>query len=70
MQNCNYNKTRLLADMKSILWRINHYYKKDSSKAKHPVCAKILKDMEKDLAKYADRIQANIAQLSKASKFK
>jgi len=70
MQNCNYNKTRLLADMKSMLWRIGKYYKKDSSKARHPVCANILKDLERDLTKHADRIQANVKQLSKAGKFK
>ena len=69
MQNCNYNKTRLLADVKSMLWRIKQYYKKDATDANHPLCGKMVDELEKDLAKYADKLQAAIGGLSKEGKF-
>ena len=70
MQNCNYNKTRLLADMKSVLWRIRHYYKKDATKAKHASCGKILKHMERELTKFTGQLESSVTQLAKKGKFK
>lgn len=69
MQNCNYNKTRILADVKSLIWRIKHYYRKDATDANHPLCGKMVDEMEKDLMKYAEKLQAAISGLSKEGKF-
>ncbi len=69
MQNCNYNKTRLLADVKSMLWRIKNFYKKDATDANHPLCNKVMDEMEKDLQKYAEKLQAAITGLSREGKY-
>ncbi|HSU73269.1 MAG TPA: hypothetical protein VLJ21_05475 [Candidatus Binatia bacterium] len=69
MQNCNYNKTRVLADVKSLIWRIKNFYRKDAKDANHPLCNALLDELERDLAKYADKLQLAVVGLSRENKF-
>jgi hypothetical protein len=68
-ENCNYNKTRLLSDMSSIIWRVEKYYLSDAEKAKHPLCAAACKDLVADLKKHKEKMRAAIEGLSKEGKF-
>ncbi|MEM4282496.1 MAG: hypothetical protein QXU88_02590 [Candidatus Woesearchaeota archaeon] len=71
MENCNYNKTRLLAEILSTLWRLERgVYAEDAKKAGHPLCGKLYEDLAKDLRKYKEKLIAAIEGLSKEGKFK
>ncbi len=68
MHNCNFNKTALLVNLRRIIWRLETY-KKDAKAANHPLCGKLLDDMEADLKKYSKKLEDAIVGLSKEGKF-
>ncbi len=54
MHNCNFNKTALLVDFRRIIWRLDQY-RKDAKSAGHPLCEKMLNDIEVDLKKHSKK---------------
>ncbi len=68
MHNCNFNKAALLVEFRRILWRLNAY-KKDAKTANHPLCGKVLDEIEVDLKKYSKKIEDAISGLAKEAKF-
>ncbi len=68
MHNCNFNKTALLVDMRRIIWRLDQY-RKDAKAANHPLCGKLLDELEHDLKKYSKKFEEAIVGLSKEGKF-
>jgi len=56
LNNCDYNKVRLLHDLSRITWYLKKHVKKDA-KGKHAKCAKVYKDLEKDLEKHIKKLQ-------------
>jgi hypothetical protein len=68
MHNCNFNKTALLVDMRRIIWRLDQY-RKDAKAANHPLCGKLLDELEHDLKKYSKKFEDAIVGLSKEGKF-
>ena len=69
-ENCNYNKSRLLADVSSLVWRIEKNYLQDAKKANHPLCAATCQELATDLKKHREKLRAAIEGLSKEDKFK
>ena len=68
MHNCNFNKAALLVNFRRTLWRLGAY-KKDAKAANHPLCGKVLDEIENDLKKYSKKLEAAITGLSKEGKF-
>jgi len=68
MHNCNFNKTALLVDMRRIIWRLDTY-RKDAKTASHPLCGKLMDEIEHDLKKYSKKLEDAIVGLSKEGKF-
>lgn len=68
MHNCNFNKTALLVNLRRTIWRLETY-KKDAKTANHPLCGKLLDDLEVDLKKYSKKLEDAIVGLSKEGKF-
>lgn len=70
LENCNYNKVRLLHDLSRIIWYLKKHAKADAKKAGHEECHKICIELEKDLEKHVKTISQRIAGLSGKGKFK
>jgi len=68
MHNCNFNKTALLVDFRRIIWRLDQY-RKDAKAAGHPLCEKLLNEIEVDLKKHSKKLEDAIVGLSKEGKF-
>ncbi len=68
MHNCNYNKIVLLARFRGMLWRLEQY-KKDAKAANHPLCNKVLDEIEADLKKHSKKLEDAIAGLARENKF-
>ena len=66
--NCNFDKTNLLVQIKSIMWRLDQY-KKDAKKAGHTECEKLYEELHEDLHKYAKKLEAAIVGLAKEGKY-
>lgn len=66
--NCNFNKTALLTDIRRIVWRLEAY-RKDAKAANHPLCGKLLDEMDHDLKKYSKKLEDAICGLAKEGKF-
>jgi hypothetical protein len=56
MDNCTYNKTKLLHEMAKLTGFIEKYAKKDAKSAKHGKCSKMINDLHKDLKKHMDTL--------------
>ncbi len=68
MHNCNFNKAALLTDIRRIIWRLDTY-RKDAKAANHPLCSKLLDELEADLKKYSKKFEEAISGLAKEGKF-
>jgi hypothetical protein len=69
LNDCNYNKVRLLHDLSRINWYLKKHAKEDAKKHGHPLCHTMCEEMEKDLEKHIDKLRAAIIGLSKEGKF-
>ncbi|HLF54140.1 MAG TPA: hypothetical protein VI612_00275 [Candidatus Nanoarchaeia archaeon] len=68
VHNCNFNKTALLVNFRRTIWRLETY-RKDAKSANHPLCGKLLDEIEKDLKKYSRKLEEAITGLAKENKF-
>ena len=69
LNDCNYNKVRLLHDLSRINWYLKKHAKEDAKKHGHPLCLAMCEEMEKDMEKHIDKLRAAIIGLSKEGKF-
>ena len=60
MKNTNYNVLKLLHETLDNLWRIEKHYLNDA-KSCSCECGKLMKTMQKDLAKHADMLKKELA---------
>ncbi len=70
LEDCNYNKVRLLHDLSRIVWYLKKHAKKDAKKAGHRECHNLCVELEKDLERHIKKINETIVGLSKKGKFK
>ena len=68
MHNCNFNETSLLVELRRTLWRLETY-KKDAKTANHPLCGKLLDELEHDLKKYSKKLEDAVTGLAKEGKY-
>ena len=62
MDNCTYNKTKLLHQMSRLDWFIDKYAKKDAKKAKHGACQKAMTALQKDLHKHMKALHGHLSK--------
>ncbi|MBW2980662.1 hypothetical protein KY360_04560 [Candidatus Woesearchaeota archaeon] len=70
IDDCNYNKIRLLHDLSRIVWYLERHAKKDAKKSGHVLCHKLCGEIQKDLEKHMEKLRQAIVGLSKEGKFK
>jgi len=70
LEDCNYNKVRLLHDLSRLTQFLKKHAKKDAKKGKHGECHKLYLDLEKDLEKHIGELSKAISGLGKKGKFK
>jgi len=49
MDNCTYNKIKLMHELSKLNGFIQHHCIKDAKTSKHTKCAKIIKHLQKDI---------------------
>ena len=69
LNNCNYNKVRLLTDLSRITWYLKKHAKEDAKQHGHELCHAMCEEIEKDLEKHIEKIRAAIEGLAKEDKF-
>ncbi|RLE37739.1 hypothetical protein DRJ17_05905 [Candidatus Woesearchaeota archaeon] len=69
LNDCNYNKVRLLYDLSKIVGFLKRHAKEDANKEGHKLCYAMYKEIEEDLEKHIEKLRIAIEGLSKESKF-
>jgi mevalonate pyrophosphate decarboxylase len=69
LDNCNYNKIRLLHDLSKIVWYLEKHAKQDAEESGHKLCSAVYDELQKDLEKHAEKLRQAIEGLSKEGKF-
>jgi|KBSMisStaDraftv2_1062788.scaffolds.fasta_scaffold2100291_2 hypothetical protein len=62
LNNCVYNKIKLLHELSSILWFIERHANIDEAHGGSKECLAMLGELERDLEKYVDRIKAVVCK--------
>ena len=70
IDDCNYNKIRLLHDFSRIVWYLENHAKEDAKKSGHTLCHKLCHEIQVDLEKHMEKLRQAIVGLSKEGKFK
>tara|TARA_Y100000310_G_C20530626_1_gene738247 strand:+ start:122 stop:334 length:213 start_codon:yes stop_codon:yes gene_type:complete len=69
LNNCNYNKVRILHDLSRISNFVKKHAKKDA-KGVHKGCQKVYSNLHKDLEKHLEVLTTGVSGLAKKGKFK
>jgi hypothetical protein len=64
LDNCSYNKIKLLHEMSSLLWFIDHHAIQDAEKSGDQQCKQQLELIKKDLAKHIEQLQRSMCQVT------
>jgi hypothetical protein len=70
LNDCNYNKVRLMHDLSRIVWYLKKHAKKDANVEGHVLCHKLCEEIEADLEKHIEKLRLAIEGLSKEGKFR
>lgn len=70
LEDCNYNKIRLLHDLSRMNWYLKKHAKADAKKAGHEECHKLCLELEKDLEKHIEKLRKTIHNLCSKGKFR
>jgi hypothetical protein len=62
IDNCTYNKAKVLHHLAKINWFIEQHCKKDAKAAKHSGCDKLFKSIQKDLEKNVRLLQEALSK--------
>ena len=69
LDDCNYNKIRLLHDVSRIVWYLEHHAKKDAKESGHELCHAMCVELQADLEKHMEKLKEAIVGISKEDKF-
>ena len=61
MDNCTYNKVKLLNKLANLSVFIERYGMKDAKAAKHNTCIKTIEELQRDLHKHMQSLQKAMA---------
>jgi hypothetical protein len=70
LDDCNYNKVRLMHDLSRIVWYLDKHAKADAKKSGHILCHAMCEELKKDLEKHMEKLRLAIEGLSREGKFK
>lgn len=62
LDNCLYDKIKILHHVSCILWFIEKHAKEDAKKTNDTECLKILEELEKDLEKHVKNLKKIVCQ--------
>ena len=57
LDNCRYDKIKLLHDLSCILWFIDKHALKETQHKDDPTCTKLLKDIKIDIEKHLKTLE-------------
>ena len=69
VNDCNYNKVKLLHDLSKINFHIERHAKKDAESAGHVLCNAMCTELQADLEKHMNKLRMAIEGLSREGKF-
>ncbi len=61
LDNCSYNKIKLLHELSSQLWFIQKHALNDAEAAGDAACIQALRDLEHDLQKHLERLRQSLS---------
>ena len=70
LENCNYNKVKLLHDLNRIIWHLEKHAKEDAKEGGHELCYAMCEELLQDLEKHTEKLRQAIEGLSKEGKFR
>lgn len=70
LDDCNYNKLRLVHDLSRIIWYLDKHAIDDAEKAGHLECLTLYKNLHKDLELHMQKLIKGIEALAKVGKLK
>lgn len=62
MDNCTYNKIKLLHEMSKLVGFIELYGKKDAQSAKHKECHQVLDHLHRDLHEHIKQLHKELSK--------
>ncbi|MFO8016982.1 MAG: hypothetical protein R6U32_07840 [Candidatus Woesearchaeota archaeon] len=69
LEDCNYNKVRLLHDLSRISWYLDRHAKKDAKEGGHELCHEMCHELQQDLEKHIEKLKQAVVGLAKEDKF-
>jgi len=69
LNDCNYDKTLLIAKLSKIILFLKKHAEEDALKDNHVLCDKLYSELAEDLEKYVEKLRLAIEGLSKEGKF-
>ncbi len=64
LDNCTYNKIKLMHEISSMLWFISHHAINDAKAAGDVSCVETLQVLEEDLQRHLERLRQNMCIVS------
>lgn len=69
LNDCNYDKTKILKELASLHHFLIKHAKEDATKEGHELCKHMYDDLAKDLEKHIDKLKMAVSGLSKEEKY-
>ena len=69
LNNCNYDKTKILYKILRLAEFIEKHAIKDSERDWHPLCAEEYKELKQDLEKHIEKLRLAVEGLSREGKY-
>jgi len=69
LNDCNYDKTKLIHELSKIAHFINKHAIEDAKKAGHPLCAEAYKETLEDLKRAINKMKEAVSGLAREGKF-
>ena len=64
LDNCSYNKAKLIHELSKIAWFIEKHAHNDAQLAGDAACQDALRSLQKDLTKHLEKLQKNMCIVS------
>ena len=69
LNNCNYDKTKILYKILRLAEFIEKHAIKDSERDDHPLCGEEYKELKQDLEKHIEKLRLAVEGLSREGKY-
>ena len=69
MNNCNYDKTKILYKISKLSGFIEKHAIRDAEHEGHPLCTEEYKELKQDLERHAEKLRMAVEGLSREGKY-